>query len=126
MSNTINQVTPPPATDLPAIPAARAGWDTARLVTNRGPATGTGFPLRAPLITIGRHPDNDITLGDSTVSARHAQIRVDGDRYLIADMGSFNGTYVNRLPIDQAELNHGDEVRIGRHRLLFHRPGDLR
>jgi pSer/pThr/pTyr-binding forkhead associated (FHA) protein len=124
MSNTsLDQITPPAATDIPEIPAPRHEWDTAHLVVSRGPRTGDGIPLRTPLVTIGRHRDNDIPLGDTTVSAWHAQIRVDGDRYLIADVGSFTGTYVNRQPVDVAELRHGDEVWIGRHRLQFHRPG---
>jgi pSer/pThr/pTyr-binding forkhead associated (FHA) protein len=117
----IDHATPPIAPDLPAIPTARAGAGTARLVVNRGPGTGIGFPVRAPLVTIGRHRDNDIPLGDTTVSAQHAEIRIDGDRYLIADVGSFNGTYVNRHPVDETELRDGDEVWIGRHRLLFQR-----
>lgn len=124
MSTTvIEQVTPSvaPATEFPVVPSARMEPDTARLVINRGPGVGIAFPLSAPVTTIGRHPGNHIPLGDTTVSAQHAAIRVDGDRYLIADVGSFNGTYVNRQPVDQAELRDGDEIWIGRHRLLFRR-----
>lgn len=91
----------------------------ARLVISRGPRTGLSFPLRGALITIGRHRANDIPLGDSTVSGQHAEIRVDGGRFVIADVGSFNGTYVNRNPVDSIELADGDEVWIGRHRLMF-------
>lgn len=105
----------------PVIPAARGDHDAARLVVSRGPWTGTGVVLSGPLTTIGRHHGNDIALGDPTVSAQHAEIRGDGDRYLITDVGSLTGTYVNRQRIDQAELHHGDEVWIGRHRLVFER-----
>jgi pSer/pThr/pTyr-binding forkhead associated (FHA) protein len=103
----------------PVVPPPRMAPHTAQLVLSRGPGTGTGFPLGAARITIGRHPDNDIALGDTTVSGEHAEIRVDGDRYLIADVGSFTGTYVNRQQVDRAELRDGDEVWIGRHRMRF-------
>jgi pSer/pThr/pTyr-binding forkhead associated (FHA) protein len=116
-STTFEQISPPQ--QVPAIPLPRTDPDRGRLVINRGPGTGTGFPLSRPVVTIGRHRDNDIALGDPTVSARHAEIRADGDRYLITDVGSFNGTYVNRRPVDQAELHDGDEVWVGRHRLIF-------
>lgn len=123
MSTTvINQAVPA----LPVVPPARVGQDSARLVINRGPGTGTEVPLSAPVISIGRHLDNDIALGDSTVSGQHAEIRVDGDRYLITDVGSFVGTFVNRQPVDHAELFDGDEIWIGRHRLLFQRATDAR
>jgi pSer/pThr/pTyr-binding forkhead associated (FHA) protein len=110
----VEQVTPV----VPSVPRPRTE-EIPRLVVSRGPGAGTGFPLSGPVVTIGRHPANDIALGDTTVSGRHAEIRVDGDRYLIADVGSFTGTYVNRQPVDRAELHDGDEVWIGRHRLLF-------
>lgn len=101
------------------IPLPRMG--TSQLVISRGPRAGTGFRLHAPLITIGRHPANDIPLRDTTVSGRHAEIRVDGDRYVLVDVGSLVGTFVNRQLVDQVELRDGDEVWIGRHRLLFRR-----
>jgi pSer/pThr/pTyr-binding forkhead associated (FHA) protein len=107
-----------PATETPAIPSQRA--EAAHLVVIRGPEAGTRLPLEAALIAIGRHRDNDIALGDTTVSERHAEIRVDGAHHVIADAGSFTGTYVNREPIDQIELHDGDEIWIGRHRLRFH------
>lgn len=91
----------------------------ARLVVSRGPGMGTSFPLAGINTTIGRRHDNDIALGDSTVSGRHAEIRFDGEKYVLADVGSFNGTYVNRHPVDSIELADGDEVWIGRHRLMF-------
>jgi pSer/pThr/pTyr-binding forkhead associated (FHA) protein len=118
MSSTVIEQAAP---GVSVVPAPRLDSDTAWLVINRGPGTGTGIQLGAPVITIGRHRDSDISLGDSTVSRRHAEIRVDGDRYLITDIGSFNGTYVNRQLVDQVELHDGDEIWIGRHRLVFRR-----
>ena len=101
------------------VPLPRLGMS--QLVISRGPRAGTGFPLHAPLITIGRRQDNDIPLRDTTVSGRHAEIRVDGDRYFLVDVGSLVGTFVNRQLVDQIELRDGDEVWIGRHRLVFRR-----
>lgn len=105
-------------TEPAAIPTPRAV--AAHLVIVRGPGAGTRLPLDAAPMTIGRHRDNDIALGDTTVSARHAEIRVDGTHHVIADTGSFTGTYVNRRPVDRVELHDGDEIWIGRHRLRFH------
>jgi pSer/pThr/pTyr-binding forkhead associated (FHA) protein len=110
------------ARDVPAVPLPRMEPRTGLLVISRGPRTGTGYRLHAPVITIGRHDDNDIPLRDTTVSGRHAEIRVEGERYVIVDMGSFIGTYVNRQLVDQVELRDGDEVWIGRHRMLFRHP----
>lgn len=118
-STTFEQLSP--TLGVPEVPLPRLESDTSLLVITRGPRAGTGFRLRAPLITIGRHADNDIPLRDTTVSARHAEIRVDGDRYFIVDIGSLVGTYVNRQLVDRVELHDGDEVWIGRHRLLFRR-----
>jgi pSer/pThr/pTyr-binding forkhead associated (FHA) protein len=111
------------ARELAVIPPPRVEPDAARLVVSRGPGTGTEFPITGSLVTIGRHRANDIALGDTTVSGQHAEIWVAGDHYQIADVGSFNGTYVNRRLVDRAELRDGDEVWIGRHRLLFRHQG---
>ena len=68
----------------------------------------------------GRHPDSDIFLDDVTVSRRHAEFaRGDNGEFLVIDVGSLNGTYVNREPVDQIVLNNGDEVQIGKFRLVF-------
>jgi pSer/pThr/pTyr-binding forkhead associated (FHA) protein len=67
----------------------------------------------------GRHPDSDIFLDDVTVSRRHAEFRWDDDGVQVVDVGSLNGTYVNRAPVDSAVLVNGDEVQIGKFRLIF-------
>lgn len=110
-----------PALEVPAVPLPRMDPGTGQLVISRGPRAGAAFQVHAPLTTIGRHGGNDIPLRDTTVSGRHAEIRVDGGRYVIVDVGSLVGTYVNRQLVDQVELRDGDEVWIGRHRLLFRR-----
>jgi pSer/pThr/pTyr-binding forkhead associated (FHA) protein len=89
------------------------------LVVRRGPNVGERFSLDQDVTRAGRHPDSDIFLDDITVSRRHAEIhRLDG-RYTLRDTGSLNGTYLNRERIDDAPLVSGDEVQIGKYRLVF-------
>jgi pSer/pThr/pTyr-binding forkhead associated (FHA) protein len=90
------------------------------LIVRRGPAAGTKYTLGdKDIVTVGRHPQSDIFLNDITVSRRHAEVRRDGDGYLVADLGSLNGTYVNRARVDSSPLASGDELQIGKFRLLF-------
>lgn len=93
--------------------------DTALLVVKRGPNAGSRFLLDQEVTTAGRHPNSDIFLDDVTVSRRHVEFRRTVDRFSVADVGSLNGTYLNRAIIDQAELASGDEVQIGKFRLVF-------
>jgi len=92
---------------------------TALLVVQRGPNAGSRFLLDDDFTSTGRHPDSDIFLDDVTVSRRHAEFYRTGDRFTVRDVGSLNGTYVNRERIEEAELSGGDEVQIGKFRLLF-------
>ncbi len=104
--------------DQATVEALRPG--TALLVVLRGPNTGARFLLDDDEVSSGRHPDSDIFLDDVTVSRRHATFsRVDG-RFVVRDVGSLNGTYVNRQLIEQATLSTGDEVQIGKYRLVFY------
>ncbi|MFD4434061.1 FHA domain-containing protein [Nocardia sp. NPDC058497] len=91
----------------------------ALLVVKRGPNAGSRFLLDQPTTSAGRHPDSDIFLDDVTVSRRHAEFRQDDDSFQVVDVGSLNGTYVNREPVDSSELQNGDEVQIGKFRLVF-------
>ncbi|GAB0104385.1 glycogen accumulation regulator GarA [Nocardia sp. NPDC056611] len=91
----------------------------ALLVVKRGPNAGSRFLLDQPTTSAGRHPDSDIFLDDVTVSRRHAEFRQDDDTFQVVDVGSLNGTYVNREPVDSSELQNGDEVQIGKFRLVF-------
>ena len=93
---------------------------TALLVVLRGPNTGARFLLDSDEVSSGRHPDSDIFLDDVTVSRKHATFRREGDDFLVRDVGSLNGTYVNRERIDQTILRTGDEVQIGKFRLVFY------
>jgi len=92
---------------------------SALLLVMRGPNAGSRFRLDGDLTTAGRHPDSDIFLDDVTVSRRHAEFYRHGAGFTVRDVGSLNGTYVNRERIEEAELTGGDEVQIGKFRLLF-------
>jgi len=93
---------------------------TALLVVLRGPNTGARFLLDSDEVSSGRHPDSDIFLDDVTVSRKHATFRREGDEFLVRDVGSLNGTYVNRERIEEITLKTGDEVQIGKFRLVFY------
>ncbi|MBT2212241.1 MULTISPECIES: FHA domain-containing protein [Actinomadura] len=92
---------------------------TALLVVKRGPNAGSRFLLDKDQTSAGRHPESDIFLDDVTVSRRHAEFARQGGVFSVRDVGSLNGTYVNRQRIDQAGLSGGDEVQIGKFRLVF-------
>ena len=104
--------------------AASSGVDSlpagaALLVVKRGPNAGSRFLLDRETTNAGRHPDSDIFLDDVTVSRRHAEFRREGNDFVVVDVGSLNGTYVNREPVDTSVLANGDEVQIGKFRLVF-------
>jgi len=111
--------------DVPELTAADAAAidalppESALLVVQRGPSAGSRFLLDTEEVTAGRHPDSDIFLDDVTVSRRHAVFRRSPDGYKVADVGSLNGTYVNRDRIDEVLLSGGDEVQIGKYRLVY-------
>ena len=92
---------------------------SALLVVKRGPNAGSRFLLDQDTTAAGRHPDSDIFLDDVTVSRRHAEFRRNGDQYEVVDVGSLNGTYVNREPKNSSVLSNGDEIQIGKFRLVF-------
>ncbi|MDQ6697944.1 MAG: FHA domain-containing protein [Actinomycetota bacterium] len=89
------------------------------MVVKRGPNAGSSFSLDKALITAGRHPDSDIFLDDITVSRRHVEISRASNGYRVRDVGSLNGTYLNRERIDEAALANGDEVQVGKFKLIF-------
>jgi len=84
-----------------------------------GGRVGESFALSGDRLSIGRRPDADIFLDDVTVSRRHAEFRRTSEGYQVADVGSLNGTYVNRDRIDEVALQGGDEVQIGKYRLVY-------
>ena len=89
------------------------------LIVKRGPNAGSKFFLDSDVTVVGRHPDTDIFLDDITVSRRHAEIRRDENGFSLHDVGSLNGTYVNRERVEGAELRAGDEVQVGKFKLVF-------
>lgn len=91
----------------------------ALLVVHRGPAEGTEFLLDGDVIGVGRSPESDVFLDDVTVSRRHAEFRRGAEGWSVQDVGSLNGTYVNRVRVDDQRLQGGDEVQIGKFRFVF-------
>jgi hypothetical protein len=106
-----------PLAESAATEALPAG--TALLLVKRGPNAGSRFLLDSELTTVGRHPGSDIFLDDVTVSRRHAEFYRHGAGFVVRDVGSLNGTYVNRERIEETALSDGDEVQVGKFRLTF-------
>lgn len=100
--------------DIPEMPPG-----TGMLVVVRGPNAGSRFLLDRDKTTIGRHPDSHIFLDDVTVSRRHVEVEREGDQLKVNDLGSLNGTYVNGERVDDRVLTTGDEVQVGRFKLLY-------
>ena len=88
-------------------------------VVVQGAKAGARYALDEDVVSLGRHPKSDIFLDDITVSRRHAEVRREGARYWVRDVGSLNGTYLNRELAEDGELSDGDEVQIGKFKLVF-------
>ena len=91
---------------------------SALLVVKRGPNAGSRFLLDQDVTTAGRHPDSDIFLDDVTVSRRHVEFHREGGGFSVHDVGSLNGTYVNGERAEDRMLTTGDEVQIGKFKLV--------
>ena len=102
-----------------SVPAGDLAEGTGVLVVKRGPDAGARFVLTGEVTRVGRHPDSEIFLDDVTVSRRHAEFRREASHYVVVDVGSLNGTYVNRERIETATLKGSDEVQIGKFKLVF-------
>ena len=103
--------------DAAAVDALPAG--SALLVVQRGPSAGSRFLLDTDVVAAGRHPDSEIFLDDVTVSRNHALLVHRRDGRYIDDLGSLNGTYVNRRRIESHKLEDGDEIQIGKYKLSY-------
>lgn len=89
----------------------------ALLVVNRGPGDSNRFLIDGDITNVGRHPESDIFLDDITVSRHHAKFVRSGGKLYLEDLGSLNGTYVNRTLLDgRTVLREGDEIQIGKYR----------
>ena len=105
------------AATLDEVPALAAG--TALLVVVRGPNAGSRYLLDRDQTTIGRHPDSNVFLDDVTVSRHHARVDREDGGFVLNDLGSLNGTYLAGERVDRQPLQAGNEVQIGRYKLLF-------
>jgi pSer/pThr/pTyr-binding forkhead associated (FHA) protein len=92
---------------------------TGMLVVVRGPNAGSRYLLDRDATTVGRHPDADIFLDDVTVSRRHAELLRTSEGVVVKDLGSLNGSYVGGERVEQRTIGTGDEIQIGRFKLLY-------
>jgi len=100
-------------------PEASKGANKAELVAVRGGAAGRVFPVSDEL-SIGREPENTISVMEAAVSRRHCVIRREGSSYLLRDMGSRNATLVNGTPVKEERLlADGDQITVGGSSFLF-------
>ncbi|MBM3706717.1 MAG: FHA domain-containing protein [Actinobacteria bacterium] len=99
---------------LQKVPKDRAG-----LIVIKGPSIGEKFLLKKPSLFIGRRSDSDILLDDITVSRNHAVIEKTNEGYIIKDLESLNGTYLNGEIVNKSRLNNGDRIQIGKYIFLF-------
>lgn len=103
--------------ELEDLPTLEPG--TGLLVVLRGPNAGSRYLVDRDVTLVGRHPDSHVFLDDVTVSRRHAEIVRRGTELFIRDLGSLNGTYVNGDRVEERVLHTGDELQIGRFKLLY-------
>jgi len=104
--------------EIPIVPEIPSGGAVLHVV--RGPNAGSTYVLGAGVTSIGRHPDSAVFLDDITVSRRHSEVVREPAGPVVRDVGSLNGTYVNRERVDVAALHDGDEIQVGRFHLVFH------
>jgi pSer/pThr/pTyr-binding forkhead associated (FHA) protein len=109
----------PGADDDVVVPVGDLPTEIGVLIVRAGAQAGARFPLVERVTRLGRHPDSEISLDDITVSRRHAEIERTPEGHVVTDAGSLNGTYVNQERIDKMLLRHGDELQIGKFRLVF-------
>ena len=91
---------------------------THRLIALSGALKGTTFPLADDEISIGRDVSNTISLNDPSVSRRHCLIK-NGNGFHVIDLESYNGTFVNGMPVLEQSLSHGDQIAVGDIRFIF-------
>jgi pSer/pThr/pTyr-binding forkhead associated (FHA) protein len=92
---------------------------SALLIVQRGSNAGSRYLLDTDVVTAGRHQSSDVFLDDISVSRRHATFTRTPEGTVVKDQGSLNGTYVNRDLVEECLLHHGDEVQIGKFRLVY-------
>ncbi|HEY0724185.1 MAG TPA: sigma 54-interacting transcriptional regulator, partial [Pyrinomonadaceae bacterium] len=90
-----------------------------KLIALSGPARGTSFALTEDEVSIGREPANGIRVDDDSVSRRHCVFRRENGSFRVVDLESYNGTFVNGVPVREQALNHGDQIAVGKVVFLF-------
>lgn len=115
-----------PTISTPVVVAPRQGVPSGigMLIVRQGSKRGSRMALDTERVTIGRHPESDIFLDDITVSRRHADVVRTETGHEVADAGSLNGTYVNRNLVERAPLSDGDELQVGKFKLVYVALGD--
>ena len=91
---------------------------SAMLIILSGPGKGSRFLIDSDEVSIGREPSNEIFLDDITVSRKHAKLKKKGT-FIVEDLNSLNGTYINANSISKSSLKNGDELQVGKYRLTF-------
>ena len=111
------------STDFP-FPEDELEAGQALLLVKHGPNAGSTFLIEKDSTSVGRSPESDIFLDDVTVSRKHAEVRRQGGGFQVHDLGSLNGTYVNRERVEMTTLASGDEIQIGKFKLVFFASGE--
>jgi pSer/pThr/pTyr-binding forkhead associated (FHA) protein len=96
----------------------------ALLLVKHGPNAGSTFLVEQDATSIGRDPKSEVFLDDVTVSRKHAELRRTSGAFTIHDLGSLNGTYVNRERVEMTTLASGDELQVGKFKLAFFASGE--
>jgi pSer/pThr/pTyr-binding forkhead associated (FHA) protein len=91
----------------------------AKLILRYESSTLKEIPLRKPNTSVGRTPDNDVVIDNLAVSGHHAKLMVEEGHFLVEDLNSLNGTFLNNQRIRRSALKDGDEILIGKHTLVF-------
>lgn len=118
-SRTVSAPVPRPFEEPRAAPVIPRPGATLNIVRGPGIQEPVTIELTKDTTVVGRHPSSDVVLNDPTVSRHHIELRRSGGEVVITDLGSLNGTYVNRIAMDRRVLADGDMVWVGRYRLLF-------
>ena len=100
-------------------PDRKKGRRQACLVVIYGPDLGRRVPLTRTSFTMGRSSKCDLSIDQESVSRQHARISYNAHTYVLVDMHSKNGTYVNDEPVKESSLKHGDQIKVGRSILKF-------
>lgn len=97
----------------------------AKLILKFEAAVLKEIPLQKAVIIIGRAPGNDVVIDNLAVSGQHAKLLLDQDHYVVEDMSSMNGTFLNNQRIRRSLLKDGDEILIGKHTLVYKEEGGV-